>query len=135
MGGGSTRFSSLNGNFNIDKGIMRTTDLRLVADAGAGNAAGFVDLPRWNMDMQSEFRMTQHPSAPPFRVRAVGPPDNPRRLFDFQSLQAWVLQQGVGSFIKSLLPGFRNKSGSQQQQQQKPKVEDVLKGLLKGFGR
>ena len=135
MGGGSTRFSSLNGNFNIDKGIMRTTDLRLVADAGAGNAAGFVDLPRWNMDMQSEFRMTEHPSAPPFRVRAVGPPDNPRRLFDFQSLQAWVLQQGVGSFIKSLLPGFRNKSGSQQQQQQKPKVEDVLKGLLKGFGR
>ena len=81
--------------------------------------------------MQADFRLTEHPSAPPFRVRAVGPPDEPRRLFDFQKLQAWLLQQGVGSIIKNF--GSRDSSGNQQQQQVKP--EDVLKGLLKGLGR
>ena len=138
MGGGSTRFSSLTGTFGIDRGIMRTDDLKLAADAGAGDARGYVDLPKWNMDMLADFRLTDHPSAPPFRVRAVGPPDDPRRLFDFQALQAWVLQQGVGSLIKNLVPGNRDSSGSQQQQQQQQqqvKPEDILKGLLKGLGR
>ena len=134
MGGGSTRFSSLAGTFGIDRGIMRTDDLKLAADAGAGDARGFVDLPNWNMDMVADFRLTDHPTAPPFRVRAVGPPDDPRRLFDFQALQAWVLQQGVGSLIKNLVPGNKDASGNQQQQQQ-VKPEDILKGLLKGLGR
>jgi len=133
MGGGQTKFSSLKGSFGIAKGTMTTNDLQLVADAGAGSARGFVDLPRWNMDMTADFRLTEHASAPPFRVRAVGPPDNPRRLFDFQALQAWVLQQGVGSLIKNLVPGANNGDGSQQQQQ--PKPEELIRGLLKGLGR
>jgi len=134
MGGGQTKFSSLKGTFGIAKGTMTTNDLQLVADAGAGSARGFVDLPRWNMDMNADFRLTEHASAPPFRVRAVGPPDNPRRLFDFQALQAWVLQQGVGSLIKNLAPGGNEGAGSQQQQQQ-PKPEDLIRGFLKGLGR
>lgn len=136
MGGGATKFSSLSGTFGIERGIMRTNDLQLVADAGAGDARGFVDLPKWNMDMLADFRLTEHSSAPPFRVRAVGPPDEPRRLFDFQALQAWVLQQGVGGLIKNLIPGAKSDSGSpQDKQQQQVKPEDILKGLLKGLGR
>lgn len=136
MGGGATRFSSLTGTFGIERGIMRTSDLKLVADAGAGDARGFVDLPKWHMDILADFRLTEHNSAPPFRVRAVGPPDAPRRLFDFQQLQEWILQQGVGGLIKNLIPGAKNKSGSSQQQQpERVKPEDVLKGLLKGLSR
>ena len=134
MGGGQTKFSSLKGTFAIGKGTMTTNDLQLVADAGAGSARGFVDLPQWNMDMNADFRLTEHPSAPPFRVRAVGPPDNPRRLLDFQALQAWVLQQGVGSLIKNLVPGANKGDGGQQQQQQ-PKPEELIRGLLRGLGR
>lgn len=134
MEGGETKFSSLNGTFEITKGIVITNDLKLVADAGAGNARGFVNLPKWTMDMYADFRLTDHASAPPFRVRAVGAPDNPRRLFDFQALQAWVLQRGIGGLIQNLVPGANKSSGSQQQQQQ-PKPEDIIRGLLKGFGR
>lgn len=132
MEGGETKFSSLNGTFEITKGIAITNDLRLVADAGAGDARGFVDLPKWNMDMYADFRLTEHATAPPFHVRAVGPPDNPRRLIDFQALQAWALQRGVGSLIQNLAPGSKSTGGSQQQQ---PKAEDVIRGLLKGLGR
>ena len=135
MDGGQTKFSSLKGTFEIANGTITTNDLQLVADAGAGSARGFVDLPRWNMDMNADFRLTEHASAPPFRVRAVGPPDNPRRLFDFQALQAWVLQQGVGSLIQKLVPGANNGNGAQQQKQQQPKPEDLIRGLLKGLGR
>lgn len=134
MEGGETRFSSLKGTFEVTKGIIITNDLELVADAGAGNARGFVNLPKWHMDMFADFRLTEHSSAPPFRVRAVGPPDNPRRLIDFQALQAWVLQRGVGGLIQNLVPGA-NKNGGSQQQQQQPKPEDIIRGLLKGFAR
>lgn len=139
MEGGETKFSSLKGTFEVTKGIMVTNDLQLIADAGAGNAKGYVDLPKWNMDMYADFRLTEHSTAPPFRVRANGPPDSPRRIFDFQALQAWVLQRGVGGLIQNLLPGINNSGGSQQrqqqQQQQQPKPEDIIRGLLKGFGR
>lgn len=132
MEGGETKFSSLKGTFEITKGIMITNDLALIADAGAGNARGFVNLPKWHMDMFADFRLTEHASAPAFRVRAVGPPDNPRRLFDFQALQGWVLQRGIGGLIQNLVPGANKSGGSQQQQQ--PKPEDIIRGLLKGFG-
>lgn len=138
MEGGETKFSSLKGTFEITKGVMITNDLQLVADAGAGNARGFVDLPKWNMEMYADFRLTEHETAPPFRVRAVGAPDNPRRLFDFQDLQTWVLQRGVGGLIQNLLPGPKNSGGSQEQapqQRQQPKPEDIIRGLLKGLGR
>ena len=145
MEGGSTNFSRLDGTFKIDKGVMRTDDLKLLADAGAGNAAGYVDLPAWNMDMLAEFRLTEHPTAPPFRVRAVGAPDEPRRLIDFQALQSWALQRGVGRLIDKFVPGAKQQPApaspgeqpaqppAQQPQQIKP--ADVLKDLLKGLGR
>jgi uncharacterized protein involved in outer membrane biogenesis len=132
MDDGETKFSSLKGTFEITKGVMVTNDLQLVADAGAGNARGFVDLPKWKMDMFADFRLTEHESAPPFRVRAVGAPDSPRRLFDFQALQAWVLQRGVGGLTQKLVPGAKSSDGSQQEQ---PKPEDIIRGLLKGLGR
>lgn len=135
MDGGETKFSSLKGTFEITKGVVVTNDLQLVADAGAGNARGFVDLPKWKMDMFADFRLTDHDSAPPFRVRAVGAPDNPRRLFDFQALQAWALQRGVGGLIQKLVPGAKSNGGSPQEQQQQPKPEDIIRGLLKGLGR
>ena len=132
---GSTNFSSLVGTFAIERGVVQTNDLALMADAGAGDARGYVDLPRWNMDMTADFRLTEHADAPAFGVRAVGPPDNPRRLVDFQALQAWVLQQGVGGLIKNLIPGAKQESGTQQNQPQQVKPEDILKGLLRGLSR
>ncbi len=145
MGGGTTEFSELGGTFKIDRGIMRTADLAIAADVGQGTAIGFVDLPAWHMDMNTVFRLTEHPNAPPFRARVVGPPDEPRRFFDFKDLQAWMLQRGVGSLIQKLIPGAESAGGSNadpaqqnsagQQKQPAPNQTELLKGLLKGLGR
>ena len=140
MGGGQTKFSSLAGTFKVDKGVLRTNDLTLTAQAGRGQATGYADLPRWNMDMTAEFSLTEHPKAPPFSMTARGPIDNPQRIFHVEKLQAYLLQRGVGTLLKKALPKAQQPAQPQQQpaqpQQQKPqRPEDILKGLLKGLGR
>ncbi len=141
MGGGQTRFSTLDGTFKIDKGVIRTSDMKLVADASEGTASGYADLPRWLLDFDAQFRLTEHPKAPPFKMRAIGPIDNPKRLFDFQKLQGYIVSRGFGSLLRKVLPkgvGGTGTSGGaaqgsaapQQQQQKTPRLEDILPGLL-----
>lgn len=137
MAGGSTPFSKLDGTFRIENGVMRTDDLKLIADAGAGISAGYVDLPAWNMDILSEFRLTEHPKAPPFRVRSVGAPDAARQVIDFEALQAWALSKGAGRLIEKFLPGAKeepaapSQQGQPSSQPQQLKPEDILKELFK----
>jgi len=142
MGGGQTRFSRLDGTFDIRNGVLRTNDVKLQADAGLGTARGFADLPRWTMDFTSQFRLTEHPKAPPFGMRVVGPIDNPKRVFQFKELQTYLLQRGVGTLLRKAFPGkipggAPGAPGTPQQQQQpaKPRIEDIIPGLLKGLGR
>lgn len=150
MDGGKTRFSKLNGTFQIRKGVLRTNDIQLIADAGEGRATGFANLPLWQMDFNSQFRLTEHPNAPPFGMRAVGQIDNPRRIFKFDQLQSYLLQRGIGTLLRKVFPGSRRgttapqsqpqggqtqQPAQQQQQPRKLRLEDILPGLLQGLGR
>jgi len=136
MAGGQTRFSALTGSFGIKNGVVRNDDLRLVTKGGEARAAGTADLPRWHMDFNGQFQLTAHPKAPPFNMRAVGPIDNPRRLFKFDKLQAYLLQRGIGSLLRKAFPGSRRQSAPRQQQQpRKLRLEDLIPGLLKGLER
>ena len=103
MSGGTTRVSSLDGTFIVEKGVIRTGDMKLVADAGAGEAQGVVDLPAWNTDAHAIFRLTGHKDAPPFRLHLTGPLDDPRRRFDFGALEAWVLERSAIGLVETLI--------------------------------
>jgi hypothetical protein len=146
MKGGQTRFSTLTGTFSIKDGIVRNNDLRLMAEAGEARVVATADLPRWHLDSDGQFFLTEHPKAPPFSMRAVGPIDNPQRIFQFDKLQAYLLQRGIGTLLRKVFPGGRRRSAPQQQQspqsqpqqeqqQQKPRLEDLIPGLLRGLGR
>ena len=150
MGGGTTGFSILDGTMRIDKGVIRTSDFRMVSTAGRGEAKGFVDLPRWNMDVQGLFRLTDHPKAPPFRVRLTGPPDQADRKIDYSALQQFlvgrIVERGAQKLLKKFLPGLAPPRRSQPpaqsapSQQPKPqpqeiKPQDFIRDLLKGLGR
>ena len=102
MSGGVTRVSSLDATLAVENGVVRTSDMKLVADAGAGEAQGIVDLPAWNIDTHAVFRLTEHEGAPPLHLRLTGPPDAPRRRFDFAALQAWVLERGAVGLAETL---------------------------------
>ncbi len=162
MGGGETRFSRLNGTFKVSNGVARTEDLIIEADSGAGQAVGDVNLGGWSLDMNSEFRLTQHPDAPPFGMRLVGPLDNPRKLFQIERLQAYLLQRGAGRLIERFVPeaapflgGGRSTAPAQPATPEaapgtappprdappasgtptRPTPEDFLKGILGNIGR
>jgi hypothetical protein len=126
----------------------------LVAQAGEGTAAGFADLPRWTMDFTARFRLTEHPNAPPFGMVARGPIDNPQRIFKVEQLQNYLLQRGVGSLLRKLVPDKRQPQTQApatapapapapaqvqppppSEEPRKMKPEDILRGLLKGLGR
>ncbi|MEE8559118.1 MAG: AsmA family protein [Alphaproteobacteria bacterium] len=154
MSGGSTRFSSLAGTFDIADGVVRTRDLRMIAKGGEGRAAGVVaDLPRWLIDMKAEFRLTDHPAAPPFGMRLEGPLDEPRRIFDANRLQAYLVERGVGTLLRKVLPGVMGGASSRtgpaaperqtpppkpqprpKPQPESPSPEDFIRGILKGLG-
>jgi uncharacterized protein involved in outer membrane biogenesis len=139
MQGGQSRFSELKATFKIDRGVVRTNDVLLLADAAEGRATGFANLPNWHMDFGSQFRLIEHPKAPAFKMRAVGAIDNPRRFFDFKDLQSFLLQRGVGSVIRKIFPGSRRanpqsaptqQQQTQPQQQKKQRLEDLIPGVF-----
>ncbi len=145
MSGGITRFSRLGGTFTVKDGVAESRDLSLIAEGGEGRAVMVAKLLPWLIDMNSEFRLSDHPQAPPFGMRLTGSLDNPRRIFKTNQLQAYLVQRGIGSVLKRFLP---QKSGTQtapaptypsqqqpQQTQPLPKPEDFIRDILKGLGR
>ncbi len=107
---GKTKFTTMNGTFTIAKGVVTTRDMHMVAEGGEGRAAGTADLPGWLVDLAAEFRLTDHPKAPPFEMQLKGPLDSPRRIFKANKLQAYLMQRGVSSMLEKFLP--RRKSGA-----------------------
>ncbi|MEE8517063.1 MAG: AsmA family protein [Alphaproteobacteria bacterium] len=148
MSGGITRFSTLDGTFTVKDGVAESRNLSLIAEGGEGRAVVVAELLPWLIEMNAEFRLSEHPKAPPFGMRLTGPLDNPRRIFKTNRLQAYLVQRGVGSVLKRFLP--RKSAGptapippqpSQQQPAQPPqpqplpKPEDFIRDILKGLGR
>ena len=95
MSGGETAFSALDGSFDLERGIVRVGTLGLRTPTASGAVEGRVDLPRWDADIEAEYRLADPDGAPAFRMRLVGPPDRPRRIPGFQDLLLWALARGV----------------------------------------
>lgn len=137
ISGGSTRYSTFDGTFQIKKGVARTKDIKLVAEAGEGTATGTIDLPRWNMNVNTVFRLTEHAKAPPFEMRLKGPIESPRQIFRFKQLQAYLLRRSVRQLLKKAPPKPKPKPAApavpSEPKPKKLRPEDILRGLLKGL--
>jgi AsmA-like C-terminal region len=101
MSGGSSRIKTLDGSFTITDGIIRSDDITLIAEAGKGEAKGSINLPRWTIDMQTRFRLTDHPDLPAIPMNLRGPLDEPRRIFPVQDI---IIRQGVEQLLRRLVP-------------------------------
>lgn len=103
MSGGTTKFSRLAGTFRIEQGVLRSTDIALAADGGSGTATVIADLPAWTIDAAGVFRLTGHRDAPAFRMALKGPLDAPRRIFNFNDLQKWLVGRAAGGLLQQLI--------------------------------
>ncbi len=103
--GGQTRFSELTGSFRIDKGLVMTEDLALVAEGGTAQGTATIDLPDYTVQSRIGLFLAGKADAPPLVIRLSGPLDNPTRTVDVNELQAWAVRQGLGRALKNVLKG------------------------------
>lgn len=144
MRGGTTPFDSLTGSYTITDGVLRSEDIALKSKTAEGRGTAVVNLPPQEMDVNTQFWLTEHPNSPPIGLRMVGPLDNPRQVLDANKMQAFVLQRIVE---RGILRQFnKNQDGTAPQGSgtttpqtaptepvQKLTPEKALQGVLKGL--
>ncbi|MEQ8332296.1 AsmA family protein [Nisaea sp.] len=108
MQGGTTPFDSLTGSYKISNGVLQSEDIALKSGTAEGRGTAVVNLPPQEMDVRTQFWLSQHPNSPPIGLRLTGPLDNPRQILDANKLQAYVLQRVIE---RGILRQF-NKGGS-----------------------
>ncbi|MEE2980346.1 MAG: AsmA-like C-terminal region-containing protein, partial [Pseudomonadota bacterium] len=111
LSGGVTPIHNLDGTFSASNGVIRSTDFRAVLDGGEGSAVTTVDLPRWQLSMNSEFRLTGHPNAPPIGLLLMGPIDNPQREIRDKALKAHITEKVFSTVARKLAPAVTGQSG------------------------
>ena len=110
--GGTTPIHSLEGIFLASGGVIRTDDLHAVLEGGEGRATATIDLPRWQLALNSELRLSGHPNAPPVGVLLMGPIDNPAREIRDEALRAHVMEKVIGAVVRKLAPAVTGESGA-----------------------
>ena len=112
LSGGVTPIHSLDGTFVASNGVVRSDDVRAVLDGGEGTAVTTIDLPRWQLSMNSEFRLTGHPNAPPVGLLLMGPIDNPSREIRDEALKAHITEKVFSTVArKVLVPAITGEGG------------------------
>ena len=130
--GGSTRFSTLDATATLTNGVIRSTDLHLVADGGDLTGSVTADLPAWTIDGKAALALAARTDLPPLAMSFDGPLDRPEKRIDVKTLAAYVERQGVGNLLQGLTGQQPAAPASPSQQQQKPaqQLRDLFKGLL-----
>jgi AsmA protein len=90
--GGDTAFSSLEGQWNISAGVMKTANARLRNDQADVTLAGEVDLVNWKTQDQMVFSLKAldfaHP--PTMTLEFIGDLDKPEMSLDTRSLEEYI---------------------------------------------
>lgn len=124
MAGGSTPFKAYNAVVQFQKGVGKIDRMTLSAKGGEGSASGVIDLPKYHLDIWGQFRLTEHPKFPPFKMHLYGPIDHPQRGFDISSLQKYLLDNVLRDVVSKVLGGKREKGA---------KPTDIVGSLLEGL--
>jgi uncharacterized protein involved in outer membrane biogenesis len=120
-GGGQ---ADVTGTFTLERGIARSSDLRLASGFGNGQARGSVDLARWQIDMAGEIQLAQNlltqildksgRTAQPVPFSVAGALGAPTVRLDTSKLPGGLSIPGADRLLK------------------KPGVGDVLQGIIGG---
>lgn len=132
MAGGTTRFSKLAGTFAVKGGVLRSDDVSIIADGGTGSGRLMLDLGRWLIDGDVQFRLSGNAEAPPFGLRVKGPLDAPRRIIKANALQAWLANRAAGALLNQFM-GRRPQDGGTTDgtgQPQPSTKEQFIRGIF-----
>lgn len=157
--GGTTRFDTLSGNYDIDEGIITFRKLLLDGPQAAIDTTGAVNLPRWTIDLKNHITLKEGKEIPPFDVSISGPLDNPANTFGAGLMQDYFarkINRKVGKLLQDRLkiPGLNQGAPPQTEPSggdtesaggdagapptpapANPKPEDIFKDVLRGLAR
>ncbi|WP_193173428.1 AsmA family protein [Nisaea nitritireducens] len=143
MQGGTTPFESLTATYKITNGVLQSEDISLKSTTAEGRGTAVVNLPPQEMDVRTQFWLSEHPNSPPIGLRLTGPLDNPRQILDANKLQAYVLQRVIErgilrQFNKGTSSGSDGTTTTTPDSAPSQPVEKVdpqkaLRGVLKGL--
>lgn len=126
---GDTPFSSMTATYRIEKGVVRSDDIKLAAAGFTASGTTVTSLPAWTTDTRVEARIATKPEPVPVSARLEGPLDDPRKIFDTNALQAYLGKRVGAGGLKQLLP---NLGPSKEDQPKKPGgLLEQLPGLLR----
>ena len=128
--------NKLLGDFTIERGVVQSKNLQITGQNAVALTAGAVNLPRWQLNTNSQIIENGQAGAPLVTAAANGDIERPNVKVGGSWLQARAPQQKTAPAQQA--PGNLLKFPQQQtqpQQQQQPKriqPQDILKGI---FGR
>jgi uncharacterized protein involved in outer membrane biogenesis len=129
--------ATLNGDVSVERGVVTTRNLVLVGRGGRALTAGTANLPGWTLDSVTDVTLGQD-TDPYLTLQAAGALDDPY----VRKLSGTLLRGTPVSTQPPPSDGLVAPKGAAPQEpsrstppDQKPKPEDVLKGLLKGLSR
>lgn len=95
MASGQTRVANVNGDFTINSGVVAFDDLLIQSSVGNVRALVAADLPHWQLDAAASIRLAAELRAPTLDMQLSGPLNAPKRDFDSEAMQAFVVEESA----------------------------------------
>ncbi|MCA8933078.1 MAG: hypothetical protein KDA49_11460, partial [Rhodospirillaceae bacterium] len=90
---GTTGFAAISAPLTVTEGVVTSDAISLTAGRGTGSGAGLFDLAEWEVMLDLDFALFDHPDAPGFGLSLAGPPRAPLRRLRSDALQAHVAER------------------------------------------
>ncbi len=132
--GGQTAFNNVEANVIFKQGIGTLTHFKLDAPEVAISAEGNINLPQYNLDVNSTVKVERQ-KLPPFNVRLYGSLDNIQRKVDATALKQYLVENVLVKALDKIQGGkggagniLKNIMGSGQQSDSSSKTENSPEG-------
>ena len=115
--GGETAYTLITAPMTVQNGVSQTRDGRAELAEASGTIDADVNLPRWTMDAELEFHLTdpEHRDTPPAGVRYYGDIDAPRQETRISALSSHVGSKLIGRVLQDVVGEGDQEGGALQQ--------------------
>jgi AsmA protein len=110
LGGGETKYERFHAPFKMARGVARTGPEIAVLEASQATVNATIDLPRWALDADIDFKLTDpgHEDTPSVGMRLYGAIDNPQRKTKTKAMTAFISRR----LASRLLDDFGEQGGN-----------------------
>jgi uncharacterized protein involved in outer membrane biogenesis len=106
MSGGQTQFDTVDGDYNIDNGIVKIQSMKMDGPAALIESTGAADLPKWYVNVDNKITLKNVPDLDPLSVKIKGSISNPQDTFGKNILEDYLqdkIRRKIGKELPNIL--------------------------------